>query len=143
VQGLLFPEVLELSPVEWETAHRVHQELERLGFNLEDFGRHTLMVKSIPSLFSAETACQVLLDIIRDLMEEETSAYGEKKFESVLKVTACHGAIRAGKELSKEEMTRLTQEMEKQEFFQTCPHGRPAFVQVALPQLERMFKRSS
>jgi len=77
------------------------------------------------------------------LQEEETRGGLEKDLEAVLKVTACHGAIRSGRALSNEEMTGLLREMDGEGFFYTCPHGRPACREIETPQLEKMFMRKS
>jgi DNA mismatch repair protein MutL len=143
VQGLLFPETVELSPVEWETIQRHRDELERLGFDLEVFGRNTVVIKSVPSILSLENCSQIVSDLIRDLVAEEARGGIDKALERVLKVTACHGAIRSGQTLSRDEMTTLLQEMEEEGFFQTCPHGRPACVEIGFAQMEKMFMRSS
>lgn len=141
VQRLLFPETVEISPLEWDTVQRYLPELRRLGFDLEPFGRNTVVIKSVPSILSRKDCCQIVSDLIRDLMGEEARGGIGKGIETVLKVTACHGAIRAGQILSKEEMTMLLEEMEEEGFFHTCPHGRPACVEIGLPQLEKMFIR--
>jgi len=143
VQGLLFPETVELSPVEWETMQRYRDELERLGFDLEVFSRNTVVIKSVPSILSLENCSQIVSDLIRDLVAEEARGGIDKALERVLKVTACHGAIRSGQTLSRDEMTTLLQEMEEEGFFQTCPHGRPACVEIGFAQMEKMFMRSS
>lgn len=142
-QGLLLPQTVELSPVEWETAQRYFPELRQLGFDLEPFGRNTVVIKSVPSILSREDCSQMVSDLIRDLMAEEVGGGIAKGIETVLKVTACHGAMRSGQALSREEMTMLLEEMEAEGFLQTCPHGRPACVEIGLSQLAKMFMRSS
>lgn len=141
VQGLLFPETVELSPVERETVNRYLPDLRRLGFDLEPFGRNTVVIKSIPSILSGKDCAQIVSDLIRDLVAEEVRGGTGESMETALKVTACHGAIRAGQVLSEEEMAMLLEEMEEEGFFHTCPHGRPACVEIGLRELERMFKR--
>lgn len=143
VQALLFPETVELSPLEWETAKRYVPALKRLGFDLEPFGRNTVVIKSVPSILSRKDCSQIVTDMIRELMTEEAQGGMETAIETVLKVTACHGAIRSGQILSGQEMTMLLEEMEEEGFFDTCPHGRPACIEIALPELEKMFRRSS
>ncbi len=143
VQRVLLPETVEFSPVEWETVERYLPQLGRLGFDLEPFGRNTVAIKSIPSILSGKNFRQVVADLIRDLQEEETRRGLEKDLEAVLKVIACHGAIRSGQALSNEEITGLLREMDGEGFFYTCPHGRPACREIETPQLEKMFMRKS
>jgi len=142
-QTLLFPETIELSPLEWETAERYLSDLKRVGFDLEPFGRRTLVIKSIPSVLAGKGCDQLVHDLIRDLVAEETRSEIGEHVETMLKVTACHGAIRAGKSLSMEEMVSLLAQMESEGFIRTCPHGRPAWVEISRRDLEKMFMRSS
>lgn len=142
VQRLLLPETVEFSPAEWETVERYLPELGRLGFDLEPFGRNTIVIKSVPSILPRRDYSQIVSDLVRDLIGEEVHGIG-KDIEAVLKVTACHGALRSGQELSTEEMTALLEEMEGEGFFYTCPHGRPACREIDTPQLEKMFMRKS
>jgi DNA mismatch repair protein MutL len=81
--------------------------------------------------------------VIRDLVAEDGRGEIRTPLEAALKVTACHGAIRAGKSLSMKEMTSLLTEMEEEGFHRTCPHGRPAWVEISQHDLEKMFMRSS
>lgn len=143
VQRLLLPETVEFSPLEWETVERYLPELEQLGFELEPFGRKTLAIKSVPSILSGKDSRQIVSDLIRDLMAEETRGGIGKNVDVVLKVAACHGAIRSGEILSIEEMTALLQDMEGEGFFYNCPHGRPACNEIDISQLEKMFMRKS
>jgi len=142
-QRLLFPETVELSAAELEAVQRYLPELKRLGFELEPFGRNTLAIKSIPLILSQGDCCQIVSDLIRDLISEETQGGMVKDIDTALKVTACHGSIRSGQALSMGEMTMLLNEMEEEGFFQTCPHGRPACIQIGLSELEKMFGRKS
>jgi DNA mismatch repair protein MutL len=143
VQGLLFPETLELSPMEWNAVQRFLPSLRRIGFDLEPFGRNTLITKSVPSILGGGNHQERLSDLIRDLVEEEKGGGSEEPIERVLKTTACHGAIRSGQTLSREEMARLLEDMEGERFFHTCPHGRPVWVEIGLDWLEKRFMRTS
>jgi DNA mismatch repair protein MutL len=142
-QRLLFPETMELSRFESERIRRYLPELKRLGFDLEPFGGNTVVIKSVPSVLSGKDSRQIVSDVIRDFAAESGRSGVENVVETALKVTACHGSIRSGQSLSMEEMVMLLEEMEKEGCFSTCPHGRPACVEIGLPQLEKMFMRSS
>jgi DNA mismatch repair protein MutL len=73
-------------------------------------------------------------------MEKETIEK-EGILENVIRVMACHGAIRAGQDLSREEMTLLLRQLKKMALPTNCPHGRPVFSHIGKKELERMFKR--
>ncbi|NIO05143.1 MAG: DNA mismatch repair endonuclease MutL [Proteobacteria bacterium] len=143
VQRLLLPETVEFSPLEWDAVEPYLPQLARLGFDLEPFGRNTVMIRSVPSILSGKDCRQIVSDLLRDLIEEEARSGIEKDIEAVLKVTACHGAIRSGQPLSKEEMRALLEDMKEEGFFYTCPHGRPACREIDTLQLEKMFMRKS
>jgi DNA mismatch repair protein MutL len=143
VQRLLFPEPLELSPLEWETLERYLPALSQIGLDLEPFGRNTLMIQSVPSILPGKDCARVVSDLIRDLVEEDARGGAAKPIETAIRLTACHGAIRAGRTLSHQEMLALVEEMEEEGFFSTCPHGRPACIEIDLPRLDKMFGRSS
>jgi DNA mismatch repair protein MutL len=142
-QSLLFPETIDLSPLEFETAERHLPELRRLGFDLEPFGRNTIVIKAVPSILYRKDCFQVVLDLIRDLVGDKGPGGMGKGIEMVLKVTACHGAIRSGQALTREEIVMLLKGLEQEGFTQTCPHGRPACVEIGAAELEKMFMRSS
>ncbi len=143
VQRLLLPETVEFSPLEWDAVERYLPQLAGLGFDLEPFGRNTVVIRSVPSILSGKDCSQIVSDLLRDLIEQEARSGIDKNIEAVLKVIACHGAIRSGQPLSKEEMRALLEEMKEEGFFYTCPHGRPACREIDTLQLEKMFMRKS
>jgi DNA mismatch repair protein MutL len=59
----------------------------------------------------------------------------------MIKAVACHGSVRAGKELSVPEMERLVVEIENTPFSAHCPHGRPTVIRISVKEMERRFGR--
>ncbi len=138
VQVLLEPLALDLSP-----PHRAliadHEELLRQhGFELDQFGEGSYLVRAVPaSLAGHGDPRQGILSFL-DLMLEEGE--GDRQ-DRVAMSLACHGAIRAGKTLSQEEMRELVRQMEGSEAPNTCPHGRPTMIHMSAEMLAREFGR--
>ena len=137
VQSLLAPETVDLNAAQEELLSAHHELVLRVGFQVEPFGGLTYLVRGVPSLVDTSPG-QALLEILDSMLEgggfeswEERAAYS----------IACHGAIRAGKTLSQEEMTALTRQLERCQQPNTCPHGRPTMVHLTTASLEREFGR--
>jgi len=78
-------------------------------------------------------------ELVEGLSEGEKER--ESQVDKVLTVMACHGAIRAGQRLTREEMTHLMSQLEETDVPTNCPHGRPTFRKVSFYEIEKMFKR--
>jgi DNA mismatch repair protein MutL len=137
VQALLEPLALDLSP-----PHRAliaeHEELLRdHGFAVEPFGQGSYLVRALPTTLTGSDSRQAIASFL-DLMLEEGE--GDRR-DRVAMSLACHGAIRAGKTLSQEEMRELVTQMEGSEAPNTCPHGRPTMIHMSAEMLARQFGR--
>ena len=75
------------------------------------------------------------------MLEEEDDLSSEKAMDKLLTVMACHGAIRAGKRMSHEEMTLLLSQLDEMDLPTNCPHGRPILKKFSYYEIEKMFKR--
>jgi DNA mismatch repair protein MutL len=136
--GLLEPLALDLSP-----PHRAliaeHQDLLREhGFELEEFGEGSYLVRAVPASLAGHGDPRQAIVSFLDLMLEEGE--GDRR-DRVAMSLACHGAIRAGKTLSQEEMRELVTQMEGSEAPNTCPHGRPTMIHMSAETLAREFGR--
>ncbi len=138
VQGLMEPATVELDPRQSELADSQSDLLERLGFQVEAFGGRTYILRGVPGLLSDEDPARALIDVL-DLMAEGGGfeSWEERAAYSI----ACHGAIRAGKALSQQEMSELIRQLELCEQPHTCPHGRPTMIHLSSAHLEREFGR--
>ena len=74
-------------------------------------------------------------------MEEQEAVKGDQVVDKLLALMACHGAIRAGQRLSKEEMVSLVEQLDEVEVPTNCPHGRPVFKRLSFYEIEKMFRR--
>ncbi len=140
-QSLLFPISLQLPPGETATLSQNLTALTQLGFQIEEFGRQSFLLRALPSLLDRGDPRQLLLNIIDDLGTGKKMEDIEKK-EKLITIMACQGAIKAGDKLEPEEMTRLLRELSETSRPYTCPHGRPTMIKLTLKELEKKFRRS-
>jgi DNA mismatch repair protein MutL len=136
VQGLLEPLTIHLSPAESATLNQFLDGLRELGFDLEPFGGVSYLLRSMPASVPGADAEGALHRILHDL-SGETRAGRDRLMESV----ACHAAVRAGQQLTFEEMRELVRQLERTEQPRTCPHGRPTVIVLDIAHLERLFAR--
>ncbi len=138
-QTLLFPEVLEFSPDEYSVLLDVLPALEKIGFRLKEFGKHTVIVEAVPSVMGWGNEKGVIRDILDHYLEHNKrhSSYQE----AVAASFSCHAAIKAGDPLSKEEMQALVNQLFATKNPYYCPHGRPVIVQLTLAELDKRFER--
>ncbi len=139
VQSLLEPAVVELDEGKMELIRTQSEVISGMGFMLETFGESSALVRGVPALVQDSDQSKALVDVL-DLMVdgggfetwEDRAAYS----------IACHGAIRAGKSLSRDEMSELVRQLERCVQPHTCPHGRPTMIHMSSGQLEREFRRT-
>jgi DNA mismatch repair protein MutL len=139
VQGLLEPITIELNPKEEETLKTNKEMLAQFGFDIEPFGERNYLVRTIPALATKSNPGEVLITMFSSLDNKEGVTSWEEKIAQSL---ACHSAIRAGQQLSNEEMRELIRQLEQANQPHTCPHGRPTMIQLTLHQLEKEFGRT-
>ena len=139
-QSFLIPLELEVSLKEGRLLETRLDQLTKLGLEIEPFGGSTFLLRSVPSILTEVQWKNFLLDLI-PVLEEESDLTNEKAMDKLLTVMACHGAIRAGKRMSQEEMTLLLDQLENMNLPTHCPHGRPIFRKFGYYELEKMFKR--
>jgi DNA mismatch repair protein MutL len=139
-QPFLIPPTVEFSPSESRTILKKMEELSQLGITLEHFGGSTFMVRSVPNIL-VDVHWESFLREILPLLEEQGAVKGDQVVESLLSLMACHGAIRAGQRLSKEEMIALVEQLDEVEVPTNCPHGRPVFRRLSFYEIEKMFRR--
>jgi DNA mismatch repair protein MutL len=140
-QGLLFPETMELSYREAAVLKEHLEELARLGFELEEFGGNTWLLKGVPQVLAAAD----YLRIVRDILEELGSLGRSRTFtdiqEDILARLACHSVVRGRRSLTPPEIAALFRQMDQTDFSSNCPHGRPVMQKITLAEVEKMFKR--
>ncbi len=139
VQSLLEPAVVELDARKMELILARSDAISGMGFVLEPFGDNSVILRGVPALLKDSDQAAALVDVL-DLMAEGGGF--ETWEERAAYSLACHGAIRAGKVLSPDEMRELVTQLEQCAQPNTCPHGRPTMIHMSSGQLEREFGRT-
>ena len=134
-QDLLVPYEFVLSPLDSEKFAQKLDNLTAIGFTITYDG--SFVIKSVPYLLSSIK----LKDFVDEILQDET--IGDKKASAFINEKlcqhACKHAIRAGDDVTKDEIVYLIEEMKKSVLL--CPHGRPIVVKITRKELEKMFKR--
>ncbi len=139
VQGLLEPITMDVDPREEEILKTNKDMLAQFGFDIEPFGDRSYLIRTIPALATGANLDEVMSTLFSNLdSKEEVTSWEEKIAQSL----ACHSAIRAGQQLSNDEMRELIRQLEQANQPRTCPHGRPTMIQLTSYQLEREFGRT-
>jgi DNA mismatch repair protein MutL len=140
VQGLLQPVTVEFSPREEETLRASKECLAEFGFTIEPFGNRSYLIRAMPALVARANIIEIVSALLDSLASKESLSPWEEKIAQSL---ACHGAIRAGQQLSNEEMRELIKQLEQTKQPRACPHGRPTMIHLSAHQLEKEFGRIS
>lgn len=141
-QGLLSPEIIELDDVQAESLLDQAADLSALGLDIESFGPGAVAVRSIPAILGARADIAGLVrDLAREAAETGTTETLEARLNAVLSSMACHGSVRAGRPMNLEEMNALLRQMEETPLSGQCNHGRPTWIALGLPDIERLFGR--
>ena len=142
VQGLLLPVTVEATPQQLGVL-KIHGDIfKKLGFDLEEFGGNTILIRAIPSPLPTRVASQTVTDLLDKLPEEpHTEVQLPEAIDNALVVLACKAAVKAGDTLDMKEMTNLIKELSEAKLPFNCPHSRPIIVEMGRDELERRFHR--
>jgi len=140
-QRLLVPLDVPVSEVEADLAEQRCAELASLGLVVDRSGPETLLLREVPSLLAQSDAAGLLRDVLADLGSLGRSGRVEAASNEILSTMACHGSVRANRTLTLAEMNGLLRDMERTERAGHCNHGRPTWVQLDMPTLDRLFLR--
>ncbi len=140
-QPLLVPVSLAVSQKEAALAESHGQELQQLGLQVERIGPETLAVRQIPALLRGADTEQLVRDVLADVIEHGQSDRVEAMTHELLGTMACHGSVRANRQLTIPEMNSLLRDMEATERSGQCNHGRPTWTLVTLSELDKLFLR--
>lgn len=142
-QASLIEELVELAPEKIEALlqENIQHALQNLGFEFYQRSPTHLALSTKPT-FLLDVGMQNLFDRLSEqVLDAGSHSVLEDIITDVWASMSCHGAIRAGKVLSKEEMQALLVQMEENSFSSFCPHGRPVSVLLTQYDLEKLFKR--
>ncbi|MBM3733474.1 MAG: DNA mismatch repair endonuclease MutL [Acidimicrobiia bacterium] len=140
-QGLLIPEVVELSPAAQARISARAAELAELGLVVEAFGDAAVVVREIPALLGDGDVKGLVRDLVEELAEFDATHALKTRLDEVAATIACHGSVRAGRRLNAAEMNALLREMEQTPLSGQCAHGRPTYIELKRADIERLFGR--
>ncbi len=140
-QPLLIPVSFVATATEIAQAEAEHATLLALGLDVGTLSSHTLVVRSRPAALPDADLAELTRSVLADLAEAGTSRVVQRARDDILATMACHGAVRANRRLTIEEMNALLREMERTERADTCNHGRPTWRQVTMKELDALFLR--
>ena len=140
---LLVPVVFRVSPEEMSIFEDYRGKFAELGLEVSAAGENALALRALPAILAHGKfdAAGLVTSLLADF-----AAYGESKITEELRnhclaTMACHGSVRAHRQLTIEEMNALLREMEKTQRADQCNHGRPTWMQITLQDLDRLFMR--
>jgi DNA mismatch repair protein MutL len=141
VQPLLIPATFRCDPADVRAAEDEAETISALGFELSPIGPEALAVRAVPALLAGGDAVALAQAVLAELREAGAARALADRRDELLATMACHGAVRANRRLSLDEMNALLREMESTAGADQCNHGRPTWVQVGLAELDRWFLR--
>ena len=140
-QRLLVPMVIELSPSGRQALVAHTADLERLGFEVEEFGGDALRVSAFPALLQREECAAVLRALAEDLDGLDRGSGVDAVIRRIAATTACHAAVKANYPLTAEKMAHLLEELRRTAYSTVCPHGRPVMLRLTRREVEKNFQR--
>ena len=134
-QNLITPNIIELPLIKYNLLKNNLDKLKDIGFELEEYGQNSFILRSIPIFFDLKLGKEILLELL-----DEISKYDEIKEEKIIR-SSCRAAIKAGENLNIFQMQGVLKELELTEQPYNCPHGRPTIINISIQELEKKFKR--
>ncbi|TAF87111.1 MAG: DNA mismatch repair endonuclease MutL [Curvibacter sp.] len=140
-QPLLIPATFAATPDEVATAEAHVATLNTLGLEISPFSPKTLAVRAVPTTLAQGDAVELARSVLAELAQHDASTVIQRAQNEILGTMACHGAVRANRKLTLEEMNALLRDMEATERSDQCNHGRPTWRQLTLKELDSLFLR--
>jgi len=140
-QPLLIPATFAATPTEVATAELHATTLDSLGLEITPFSAKTLAVRAVPTTLAQGDAVELARSVLAELSQHEASGVIQRAHNELLATMACHGAVRANRRLTLEEMNGLLRQMEATERSDQCNHGRPTWRQISMRELDALFLR--
>lgn len=141
-QKLLMDEIVELPPKHQEILRQSMPTLAKIGFEIEEFGEKSFLIRAVPSILDQETPAVLLKSFLEEKEEGKLKTDLENQKEEIAALIACkRKSVKAFQPLSSLHLRSLLERLALCENPFSCPHGRPAFLKCSFLELEKQFKR--
>ena len=140
-QPLLLPVSFAATPEEIATAQAYEHSLQALGIELSPLTAKTLAVRAVPASLADGHAVELARSVLAELAQHDASTVIQRAQDELLATMACHGAVRANRKLTLDEMNGLLRQMEATERSDQCNHGRPTWRALSMKELDALFLR--
>ncbi|MFG5778145.1 DNA mismatch repair endonuclease MutL [Comamonas sp. J-3] len=140
-QPLLIPATFSATPQEVATAEENAETLAQLGLEIVPFSPKTLAVRATPTTLAQGNPVELARSVLAELAQHDASTVVQRARNEILGTMACHGAVRANRQLTIDEMNALLRDMEHTERSDQCNHGRPTWRQLTMKELDALFLR--
>jgi DNA mismatch repair protein MutL len=140
-QPLLIPATFAATPQEIATAEACAATLQALGLEITPFSPKTLAVRAVPASLAQGDTVELARSVLADMAQHDASTVIQRARNELLGTMACHGAVRANRKLTVDEMNALLRQMEETERSDQCNHGRPTWRQLTVRELDSLFMR--
>src|SRR5687767_314193 len=140
-QRLLEPMLVELPASGRQALLARAGDLERLGFEVEEFGGDAVRMSSFPALLRGDV-CEAALRARGEALEGlDRGAVVQEAIKRIAAAMACHAAVKANYPLTTEKMTHILDELRRTAYSTICPHGRPVMLRLTRREVEKNFQR--
>ena len=140
-QPLLLPATFAATAEEIATADAHADTLQLLGLEITPLSAGSLAVRTVPATLARGDAAELARSVLAELAHHDASTVVQRARDELLATMACHGAVRANRRLTLEEMNALLRQMEATERSDQCNHGRPTWRQLTVRELDTLFLR--
>ena len=140
-QPLLIPATFAATAQEIATAQSQVDNLLTLGLDISVLSATTLAVRSRPAALAGGDVVELARSVLAELAQYDASSVIQRAQHELLSTMACHGAVRANRQLTLDEMNALLRDMERTERADQCNHGRPTWRQITMKELDALFWR--
>jgi DNA mismatch repair protein MutL len=140
-QPLLLPVSFAATPEEIAAVQEHANSLQALGIELSPLTAKTLAVRAIPASLADGNAVELARSVLAELAQHDASTVIQRAQDELLATMACHGAVRANRKLTLDEMNGLLRQMEATERSDQCNHGRPTWRALSMKELDALFLR--
>ncbi len=141
-QPLLIPEPVDLPPHAAVLLSNYLKDLALVGLEIEPFGAHSFIIRSVPSLLGTCDYGALVADLLDDLSKWENLQSLEEKVKQIFASMACQGAVQAGRSMEHSEIKQVIEDWIGEGNPMTCPHGRRVAMRFSMDELHHIFGRS-